>query len=563
MLTIGSNDPRLVDLRDDFHKGHEGHVCQLGLLFRKTCQPPDHQEGIADVPIWRAMEVVHAAVDDLTHLVHEEHHLLFQNLGRCHEVPNVAKADDGFDLGSRNHGVDPGRGTHLHILANNLGPSFAKAQGQQSAKLDDGLFQHDRLHGLLVLLRPAVLVEELPGAAHFLQLLPEVSLVHFLPAELHVPQSHRLEGIVFDGLHLFNHALDGIQKQLVSVRGEGHRPDTNSEANEEGLQDTESSLGLRVTSLVKGKEKGKGFAFLESEGQRGDVLHLGTAELHVHGTSCGGGRPQLWLHDDTHSGAALLLPNVDQPVYRNTWQGRNRASLHEIVSCIDAIPNHAEAVGIHPQILPQEALLVQRGQLPEISRIHPPSGGRPYPVEPVVEAARDVHVQKVQESSLHLVPISVMLLLIVRGCLQGGKAPRLSCGVVATTPGSPPFINQVCGELGRILEISSGDEHISRWLELRQDDQHDQHENDDSASRHVRELLAHARLLLRLFLLSLSILAFEVVRVFPVLSHLKFGLRLCRLLDGLARFQLQQLLLPCFLFLLLFHRDPISLVELH
>ena len=124
--------------------GHQGHVRQLGLLVVAPREPPDHQEGIADVTVRSPVEVIDTAVDDLSNLIHlkaqeseeisrtfldfprffltflsflksskrfrrhfkdvwapsEEHHLLLKDLRRFHEVSNVAEANDGVHLTS-------------------------------------------------------------------------------------------------------------------------------------------------------------------------------------------------------------------------------------------------------------------------------------------------------------------------------------------------------------------------------------------------------------------------------------------------------------------------------
>mmetsp|Transcript_56682 Transcript_56682/g.132464 ORF Transcript_56682/g.132464 Transcript_56682/m.132464 type:complete len:408 (-) Transcript_56682:1725-2948(-) len=218
VLPVHREDARLVDLCDDLNVGHQRHVRQLGLLFGLVaCQPPHDQEGVANVSIRRPMKVVNASMNNLPNLVDKKHDLLFENLRRRHEVPNVAKADDGFHLRARNHGVHTRCSAHLHVLADHFCPGFPKTQGQKAPQLDDGLLQHDRFHWLLVLLGMAILVEDLPRTAHLLQLLAKACLVNLLPPELQIAKTHGLQRVVLDGLHFFDHPLNRVQQQLIGV----------------------------------------------------------------------------------------------------------------------------------------------------------------------------------------------------------------------------------------------------------------------------------------------------------------------------------------------------------
>mmetsp|Transcript_43821 Transcript_43821/g.76977 ORF Transcript_43821/g.76977 Transcript_43821/m.76977 type:complete len:253 (-) Transcript_43821:2015-2773(-) len=157
---------RLVDRGNDPDERHNRHVRQLRLpIHRHAGEAPDKEEGIADVLVGCAMVVINTTMDNLPHLVHKQHHLLFQNLRGIRETSNVAEADDCIHLLPWHHGVDPSTVSTLHVLPDDLSTCLAKAQCKETAQLDDGLLKDDRLHGSLHLFHLVSSVPEFPAPA--------------------------------------------------------------------------------------------------------------------------------------------------------------------------------------------------------------------------------------------------------------------------------------------------------------------------------------------------------------------------------------------------------------
>mmetsp|Transcript_75240 Transcript_75240/g.230190 ORF Transcript_75240/g.230190 Transcript_75240/m.230190 type:complete len:292 (-) Transcript_75240:471-1346(-) len=214
------------------------------------------------------MVVVNAAVHDLRDLVHEEHDPLLEHRQGVVEVPDRGDADDDTHLLARAGGVHRRRGGALHVAADDLGPNLAEAQREQSAELDDCFLQHDRLHGLLRLFHIFVPVDQLPTPAHLRELLLAPGLDQLLAAVLEVPEPHRLQRVVLDGLHFRDHAFDGIQQQLVGVLGEGHGAQADGEAYEYGLQHVEARLHLRRGPDVEREQKAEVLLLIAVQAER-------------------------------------------------------------------------------------------------------------------------------------------------------------------------------------------------------------------------------------------------------------------------------------------------------
>ena len=96
-------------------KGHHGHISDLGpdlrvpfadapnlrgvlqmLLNRRTSC---YKEGIATDDLVRAAVIsITNAMHDLTHLIHEDHDLLFENICGIAKVSDATKSEDGFNF---------------------------------------------------------------------------------------------------------------------------------------------------------------------------------------------------------------------------------------------------------------------------------------------------------------------------------------------------------------------------------------------------------------------------------------------------------------------------------
>mmetsp|Transcript_95904 Transcript_95904/g.254774 ORF Transcript_95904/g.254774 Transcript_95904/m.254774 type:complete len:380 (-) Transcript_95904:852-1991(-) len=251
---VYGQDAGLVDLGYNLDEGHDGHVRQLGLLLRaRPGEAPDDEEGVADVLVRSPVEVVHAAVHNLAHLVHEDHDLLLQHLRRVCEVADAAEADDGVNLLPRHHRVHPSAVATLHVLPDDLGAGLAKTQREQSTKFDDGLLEDDRFHGLPDLFCMACPVQQLPEGAHLGELLTALHALDLFAPVLQVAKLHGLQWIVPDGLHLGDHALNRFEQQLVGIDVEGPHADANGKADEDGLEHAQPSLQLRRSPTIKGK----------------------------------------------------------------------------------------------------------------------------------------------------------------------------------------------------------------------------------------------------------------------------------------------------------------------
>mmetsp|Transcript_52541 Transcript_52541/g.159248 ORF Transcript_52541/g.159248 Transcript_52541/m.159248 type:complete len:303 (-) Transcript_52541:377-1285(-) len=282
MPAVGRQHAGLVDLSNDLDEGHHGHVSELALPLRAVgSQAPDEEEGVANVLVWCTMVVVHAAMHNFTHLVHEEHDLLFEHLSGVSEVPDVAEAYDGINLPSGYHCIHACAGAALHVLADDLCASLPEAQSQEPTQLDDGLLEDDGLHGLPHLLHVVGSVQQLPAPAALGQLLPAFGVLNLLPPVLQVAELHGLQGVVLDGLHLGYHSLDGVQQQLVGGLGERDCTDADSEADEDRLQHAEASFQLCCAPDVKDKHH-VNVVFLPARlCQWRVVLHFGAPQLLV------------------------------------------------------------------------------------------------------------------------------------------------------------------------------------------------------------------------------------------------------------------------------------------
>mmetsp|Transcript_104281 Transcript_104281/g.181196 ORF Transcript_104281/g.181196 Transcript_104281/m.181196 type:complete len:222 (+) Transcript_104281:878-1543(+) len=201
------------------------------------------------------MVVVDTTVDNLPDLIDKQHHFLLQHLSRVRKMPDVAETDDCIHLLPRDHGIDASAcaATHVDVVSDDFRTSLTKAQSQQATEFDDCLLEDHRLHRLLCssLFESGTTLPQLASLGHLL--LP-LTILDFLSPVLQVSKSHGLQRIVLNGLHLGDHALDGLQQQLIGIIGKRHGSDAHGTADEDCLQHAESSLKLCDASIVESKE---------------------------------------------------------------------------------------------------------------------------------------------------------------------------------------------------------------------------------------------------------------------------------------------------------------------
>mmetsp|Transcript_117421 Transcript_117421/g.219572 ORF Transcript_117421/g.219572 Transcript_117421/m.219572 type:complete len:263 (+) Transcript_117421:256-1044(+) len=201
------------------------------------------------------MVVVDTTVDNLPDLIDKQHHFLLQHLSRVRKMPDVAETDDCIHLLPRDHGIDASAcaATHVDVVSDDFRTSLTKAQSQQATEFDDCLLEDHRLHRLLCssLFESGTTLPQLASLGHLL--LP-LTILDLLSPVLQVSKSHGLQRIVLNGLHLGDHALDGLQQQLIGIIGKRHGSDAHGTADEDCLQHAESSLELCYASTVKRKQ---------------------------------------------------------------------------------------------------------------------------------------------------------------------------------------------------------------------------------------------------------------------------------------------------------------------
>mmetsp|Transcript_97145 Transcript_97145/g.270310 ORF Transcript_97145/g.270310 Transcript_97145/m.270310 type:complete len:403 (-) Transcript_97145:1439-2647(-) len=313
VIAVDCKHPGLVYLSHDLDEGHDGHVRKFRLLlWRNPRQPPDDEEGVTDVLVGGPVEVVNATMHDLTNLVDEDHDLLLQDLGGEREVADVAKADDGVHLVPGHHRVNPGAVPALHVLPDDLGAGFSEAQGQQATQLDDGLLEDDSLHGLPHLLQVAAQVHQLLELGHLGQLLLALGILDLLAPVLQVAQLYRLQRIVLDGLHLSNHALDGVQEQLVCVGIKGCRADANGKADEDRLDHAQACLQPRDVSNVEGGHDVEVPLLISCLHERHEVFNLRAPQLLINGAVFRVLDDASHRHPHTQEIRAPLYPRLHQ-----------------------------------------------------------------------------------------------------------------------------------------------------------------------------------------------------------------------------------------------------------
>ena len=87
---------------------------------------PNKQEGISDVLIWRATELIHYAMHDLSDLIHKGHYALLQDLSCISEISDIAETKDGHDLLPREDWIHTATATD--VLGDNLRACFTKTK---------------------------------------------------------------------------------------------------------------------------------------------------------------------------------------------------------------------------------------------------------------------------------------------------------------------------------------------------------------------------------------------------------------------------------------------------
>mmetsp|Transcript_83807 Transcript_83807/g.260446 ORF Transcript_83807/g.260446 Transcript_83807/m.260446 type:complete len:691 (+) Transcript_83807:56-2128(+) len=418
----------LVDLSHDLDERQHGHVRELRLLVRGgSGEAPDGEEGLADVLVGCAVEVVDATVDDLAHLVDEDHDLLPEHVGRQREVADAAEADDGVDLLPGHHGVHAGAVAAAHVLAYDLGAGLPEAQGEEPAELDDGLLQDDGLHGLLDLLHAEGLVKELPDAAHVREPLPALRALLLLTSELPVAELDRLQGVVLDGLHLGDHPLYGVQQQLVGVHVEGPRADAHGKADEDGLEHAQARLKLRDGPAVEGEHHVHVPLLRVALREGHEVVHLRAAKLLVHGAHRGVLAIRGRGHGDAQEDRAAFCPGprkLDPHARGQRHHLRHPPGVH-----VPSVPLGQRGRRVQ-RVRPQKPGLVELRELREVGPGRAPHDldqGRGVEAQPeeLREAPAVVLVGEGQE--VLLVPraaAEALQLQAVGGCAEATKAPR-------------------------------------------------------------------------------------------------------------------------------------------
>mmetsp|Transcript_45141 Transcript_45141/g.119363 ORF Transcript_45141/g.119363 Transcript_45141/m.119363 type:complete len:539 (-) Transcript_45141:150-1766(-) len=493
VFSVLSQHPRLVDLRQHPDKRRDGQVGELPLsLPRRARQAPDQQETVADVLVGGAVIIVDATVNYLTDLIDEDHDLLLKHLRRICEVPDVAETDDGVDLLPRHHGVDPRRPA-AHVLPDDLGARLSEAEGQEAAELDDRLLEDDRLHRLLHLFEVVALVKQLHAPAHSRKLLLSPGVLDLLAAELDVAELHRVERVVLDCLHLRDHPLDRVEQELVCIAGEGHRPDADCEADEYRLQDAQARAQLCRSPAVEQEHHRDMVALPLRVGERDIHPLLRAPQLLLVGAQRRGVVLDLRRDCHTYEVATPFDPWACEFVADDVWQGRVRG----LPALIDegAVPVREPVRGQH--VGPQEPLLVEPDELAEVAGLGVGVRFEAYPVEAPSEVAEVVVVDVGEQVLLVPSPLGIPALRqLVARRPEALQAPRRlpGPGVGAVRPQTPlaeAVIDQLDPDVARGSELV---EAIRRGREQRHDEEHDQHEDDDTPRRHVRQLFADPRL---------------------------------------------------------------------
>mmetsp|Transcript_101202 Transcript_101202/g.241298 ORF Transcript_101202/g.241298 Transcript_101202/m.241298 type:complete len:306 (-) Transcript_101202:1267-2184(-) len=231
-------------------------------------QPPGQKEGLPDVLVWIAEELVDAGVNHGCNSVDEDHDLILKNFGGICEVADVAEAKNRLNSAPWDHGIQSRAVAAAHVLANDLSARLSKAQCQQGPDLDDGLFQNHGLHGLRDGLRrrtpaPDALPhrQEPPNAQTLalalrfrisvFSLLAALEGSHLLPVMLLVANGHGFKRIVSDLVELRDHSLDGCQNQPVCILRKGHGSEAQQETDEDRLRRVQNRLQLRAGPAVE------------------------------------------------------------------------------------------------------------------------------------------------------------------------------------------------------------------------------------------------------------------------------------------------------------------------
>mmetsp|Transcript_60554 Transcript_60554/g.175347 ORF Transcript_60554/g.175347 Transcript_60554/m.175347 type:complete len:625 (-) Transcript_60554:809-2683(-) len=467
----------LVDRGEDLYERGDAHVDHLcaDLLRGLLAHAPHDEEGLADVPVRGPVPGVDGAVYDLRQLVHEDHDLVLQDLGRVREVPDVAEAENGVDPAARDHGVDRRR-VFAHVLDDDLRPSLAESEGEQLPQLDDGVLQDLGLHRLLLdRLRPTAAAlgqpapclvparvsrQQRPALAHSLALLVQGALAVRLVAEL-----HGVERVVPDLLHQRDHALDGLEHEDVRVPAKDHGAECEDEADEQGLQDAVDGRSERVGPRVEHEDHGP--------------LLANRQQLRLD--------PCLLLNAEVLRALDLLLGRDRQP----------RVVLQALYGVADGGAPSIQALGqVRPhgacqgRVHEKEVHVLLEGLLREAPEVHPRvrAGVEADPCQAELATA----VERFLEAG-HAIPVVIQMVLadVHRQLLFEVAASEVGAGVVARRR-----VLQRCRARQTLLE--DGGHNVGAVLgrgrdlpepSLDADDwQHDQHrqdEHDDLLRRHL------------------------------------------------------------------------------
>lgn len=136
-------------MSNNLQKRYKGHIRELAnricvfecevaslilgvILFLKF---PDKQEGISDILVWSARELITHIVNNFSNLIHENHDFLLQDFCSVSEISDITKSEYSHDLLSSNNWIDAS--TAFNILSYNLRSSLSIAQCKQSSNLDN------------------------------------------------------------------------------------------------------------------------------------------------------------------------------------------------------------------------------------------------------------------------------------------------------------------------------------------------------------------------------------------------------------------------------------------
>mmetsp|Transcript_75135 Transcript_75135/g.223957 ORF Transcript_75135/g.223957 Transcript_75135/m.223957 type:complete len:329 (+) Transcript_75135:773-1759(+) len=246
---------RAVNGAKDLGKGNQGQPRHpLGLCPFLLLHPPDDEERLPIVLIWRPVILVGHPVYDLCDRVHEGIDLALQHLGCYAEVADPADADDAVDYGARDHHVDRDGLLAGHVVSDDVGPRLAKAQGKQGTKLDNGLLQYQCLQRFLLAPKKLAGDEVLEDRHHLVLAQPLCSGFRYLLVfDLVVCHLCGNERVITDGSDIPDHLLDGMNDEPVCVACEHEGPEGQQNQQKQHQQEREECLLPGEGPLVKVK----------------------------------------------------------------------------------------------------------------------------------------------------------------------------------------------------------------------------------------------------------------------------------------------------------------------